>query len=374
MKRLSSPLVLVLVSLLGCSSSSPPPTAAPPVGTGDAGPPGDGGQPSAKSDAQFKQEAVQAIHDTYASDLTDLVKYSKELQAAAPTPAGRGWDATLDATAIAAMRDAWRKCRIAYEHVEGAIAPILPDIDVAIDARYDDFLTTLGGKGDDDLFDGEGVTGMHAVERILFAPLIPARTIDFEKTLVGYKAAAFPSNEAEAASFKNKLLKRLVDDVTVLESEWQPAKIDPGVAWSGLISLMNEQAEKVNKASTGEEESRYAQMTLFDLRNNLDGTRRAYAAFEPWLLARDGKAADDAVLAGFQTLADLYGSYTGDAVPAPPATWSSVKPTDADLATPFGRLFTTVTKAVDPNAQSSVVSGMNAAARIFGFPEFKAGR
>ncbi len=67
----------------------------------------------------------------------------QDLQAAAPTPTGRGWDTTLDATAIANMKLTWIRCRTSYEHIEGALAPIFPDIDISIDARYDDFLVDV---------------------------------------------------------------------------------------------------------------------------------------------------------------------------------------------------------------------------------------
>src|SRR5262249_2229452 len=129
--------------------------------------------------------------------------------------------------------------------MKNAVAPIFPDTDAAIDARYDDFLTALGGAGDRDLFDDQGVTGMHGIERILFSDRIPAKAVDFEKTLPGYVPAAFPSTAAEAAEFKNELAQRMVDDVVALQSAWQPAAIDIGAAFQGLVSLMNEQREKV---------------------------------------------------------------------------------------------------------------------------------
>ena len=46
-----------------------------------------------------------------------------------------------------------------------------------------------------DLFDGQGVTGVHAIERILWADQTRAEVIDFEKPIKGYKAAAFPKNK-----------------------------------------------------------------------------------------------------------------------------------------------------------------------------------
>jgi iron uptake system component EfeO len=324
-----------------------------------------------RSDAQFASDVAGSMHDSLQGDLADLVQAAKDLQTAAPTPAGRGWDATADAAAITAMKAAWRRSRVAYEHIEGALAPIFPDIDVAIDARYDDFLAGLGATGDADLFDDEGVTGMHAVERILYSDQIRPEVIEFESTLPGYRPARFPQTAAEALEMKTKLLQKLIDDTTALKTQWTPAKVDIEAAFDGLVSLMNEQHEKVNKAATGEEESRYADMTLFDLRNNLAGTQKVYVLFQDWLHARSGGMDIDAhITGGMATLSTLYGTYTGDAVPEPPPTWSSDDPTPADQQTPFGKLFVGVEDAVDPNRPGSVVAEMNQAATLLGFQPF----
>src|SRR5262245_1621217 len=109
---------------------------------------------------------------------------------------------STDAAAITAMKDAWKKARVAYELVEGATAPIFPDQDFAMDARYDDYMVEIGPSGDSNLFDKTGATGMHSIERILFAPTIRAEVIDFESGLPGYKAAAWPATDAEAMAFK----------------------------------------------------------------------------------------------------------------------------------------------------------------------------
>ena len=325
----------------------------------------------AKSDAEFAQDVANAMHDSLQGDLADLVQASKDLQAAAPTPSGRGWDATADAAAISAMKAAWRRTRVAYEHIEGALAPIFPDIDVAIDFRYDDFLAGLGQEGDDDLFDDEGVTGMHAIERILYSNQIRDEVVRFESTLPGYQPARFPETAAEAMAMKTKLLQKLIDDTTTLQAQWTPARVDIEAAFDGLVSLMNEQQEKVNKAATGEEESRYADMTLFDLRNNLEGTNKIYVLFSDWLKARSGGAAIDKNISdGMASLQTLYATYTGDSVPEPPPTWSSDNPTPADQQTPFGKLFIGVEDAVDPNRDGSVVSEMNQAATLLGFQPF----
>jgi len=319
------------------------------------------------SDDDYKQQVVTGMHDSIGADLQTLITASQALQDAAPT--GHGWDATTDAAAITAMKTAWKNARVAYEHVEGATAPIFGDEDYTMDARYDDYLAKLGATGDQDLFDDQGATGMHSIERILWANEIPAKVIDFEEDLPGYKAAAWPTNATEADEFKTKLCQRLVDDAKKLHGEWTPANIDIGAAFQGLIGLMNEQKEKVNLAATGEEESRYAQLTLFDLRNNLDGTTKIYDLFRPWVQSKGGEQ-DDMIQTGFGKLNQLYTANSGDALPPVPDTWSSDSPTAADLATPFGVLWSGVHTAVDSAADGSVVFEMNEVAAELGFPEF----
>jgi iron uptake system component EfeO len=326
------------------------------------------------SDADYRAEITTGMHDALALEIADWKKAATDLAGYAPSTAGRGWDATLDAKAISDMKEAWKRMRVAYEHIEGAIAPIFPETDFATDARYDDYLGELQDKGDPNPFDGEGVTGQHAIERILYSDTIPSYVVAFESKLPGYSAARFPANETEATDFKNKLCARLVSDIEGLEQEWKPAKIDLEGAYQGLVSLMDEQAEKVNKAATQEEESRYAQRTLADLHANLDGTVKIYQLFQPWIVikggsgsAGSGKAIDQNITAGFDGLRVAYANTPGDAIPQPPAGWSSIKPTPEDLESPFGKLFQAVRDAVDPRKDGSVVREMNSAGALLGF-------
>ena len=354
MRRLSwvRGMFVVLAAVAGCSSSA-----------------------DDDADAKFRTDVTTGMHDALALEIADWKKAAIDLTGYAPTTSGRGWDATIDAKAIADMKEAWKRMRVAYEHIEGAIAPLFPETDFATDARYDDYLGELKEKGDDNPFDGEGVTGQHAIERILYSNTIPNYVVDFESKLLGYKPARFPSTEAEASDFKNKLCARLVSDIEALEKDWQPAKIDLEGAYQGLVALMNEQAEKVNKAATQEEESRYAQRTLADLHANLDGTVKIYKLFQPWIVSKGGSGASGAsidanITAGFDGLRVAYGNTPGEAIPQPPAGWSSIKPTPQDLESPFGKLFQAVQEAVDPEKAGSVVQEMNNAGKLLGYAGF----
>ena len=352
---------LVLAAMLlaaACSSSetkTPDPTQPPTT--------------PAVSDDQRKTDSVNAVHDTLLADIQDLAKATVDIQAAAPTTTGRGWDATADAAAIKALKDAWVRARTAYERTEGALAPLFPDLDASIDARYDDFLTNLAGQGGDaNLFDGDGVTGMHAIERIIFSDVTPPRVVDFEKTLTGYVPASFPKTEQEATDFKTKLCARLVADTKALLDQWKPAVIDIAVAYDGVTSLVEEQREKVNKASSNEEESRYAQRTMTDLRDNLAGTKKAYAIFQAWIISKPGGTdIDKKITDGIANLDAAYTKVSGEGIPAPPATWSAENPSAADLQTPFGQLYTTVRGGVDPENKDSIVSQLKDAGTLLGF-------
>jgi iron uptake system component EfeO len=322
-----------------------------------------------KTDSDFASEVAVSMRTSITADLANLVQAAKDLQVAAPTHA---WDATADSDAIGKMRAAWRNTRIAYEHVEGATAPLFGDLDLSMDARLDDFLPGVTGEaGDLDLFDDVGVTGMHAIERILYARDIRPEVLTFEHTLPGETDPSYPTTAAEAMEFKNKLCQKLIDDATALHDQWNPAPVDEEAAFDGLVGLMNEQKEKVNLAATGEEESRYANMTLFDLRNNLEGTSKIYAFFQPWIQTKSGGAdADAKIQAKFSELSTLYNRTQDDALPLIPSDWSAVAPTTANLATPFGMIWGTVHADVDPNLDGSVVFEMNKIAVSLGFKPF----
>ncbi len=333
------------------------------------------GGDSAKTDAEFKADVTAGMHDSVGVELANLETAARALQAAAPT---HEWNATTDAAAITAMKTAWRNTRVAYEHVEGATAPLFGSFDNSMDARYDDFLDGnaggAGSGGDPTPFDGTGITGMHALERILFSDSIPANVTAYESTLTGYAPATFPATDADAMTFKTGICQRLIDDAGMLHDQWITADIDIGASYQGLVALMNEQKEKVDKASLGEEESRYSHITLFDLRNNLSGTKAIYELFRSWVAARtDVNDQDSMIESGFTQLEADYDADPGDSLPPVPTTWSSLHPTPTDLATPFGALWQSVHEAVDPATDGSVVFEMNVVAMALGLEQFVEG-
>jgi iron uptake system component EfeO len=319
-----------------------------------------------KTDADYRADVIASIHDSIVDDLDAMIVAALNLQAAAPS---RGWNASKDADAIRDMQEAWKRMRRSWEHVEGAINALLPDVDEEVDGRYEEM---LGERGDQNLFDATGVVGMHAIERILYAQTIKPDVVAFESALDGYKAAAFPATDDEAISFKTVLVQRLIKNATDLRRSWQPNAIDIGTAYQGLMGLMNEQKEKVNLAATGEEESRYANITMFDLRSNLEGTQKAYGLFREWIHSKaTGPNSDSSLRDKFVELESLYmKTTTDDAIPSAPIDWRREQPTDANLATPFGTLWKHVHESVDPHRGGSVVFEMNQIASLLGLPAF----
>ena len=317
-----------------------------------------------KTDAEFRTEVAIAMQASITQDLDDLVQAACNLQAAAPS---RAWNPTTDRAAIRQMIDAWKRTRMAWERVEGAVAPLYPDLNATMDARYEELLSASGG--DRNPFDGYGVVGMHAIERILFAPDIRPEVVAFERKLPGYRTAAYPSTDNEAIAFKFQLVQRLIDDAIELTGCWEPGDFNVGAAYQGLAGLMQEQQEKIDLAASGNEESRYANFTLFDLRNTLTGTEHAYQLFRGWIRTHaSAERADQTILNRFMLLAQAYDNSGGDALPQVPADWSSEHPSPDALGTPFGTLWREIRQSVDPSNHGSVVYEMNRIAVLLGIP------
>ena len=73
-------------------------------------------------------------------------------------------------------------------------------------------------------------------------------------------------------------------------------------------------------------------------------------------------------MTAFARLEEAYAAVQGEAIPAPPATWIAEMPSEADLQSPFGKLYSTVKTATDASLEASVLDEMNDAATLLGFP------
>ena len=84
----------------------------------------------------------QALVDVKAyiqTNMDELMAAAQALQSDAPSPDANGWNAQNDAAQVAKMKADWKRARIAYEHIEGAIAVLFPDIDSKTCSSFFDF-------------------------------------------------------------------------------------------------------------------------------------------------------------------------------------------------------------------------------------------
>jgi iron uptake system component EfeO len=311
----------------------------------------------------FESRATLDVKHYVNEQLAQLATAAEAIEQAAPAADDDGWNAKADSAALDDMRAAWDKARNAYERVEGSIAVLFDGLDVSTDARYDAFVEEAP---DADLFDDEGVVGMHAIERILWAQSHPERVVKFESTLPGYKAAAFPATHDEADAFKNKLCARLSRETRSMRDQFVTVALEPGTAFRGMIGSMREQSEKTTKAASGEDESRYAQRTLDDMRENLAGARAVFEAFRPWIDSSSSATTSRDIVAEFKQVSDAYSAVDGPALPEVPAKFNPDKPTEAELQTPYGQLWKLLNEKTDPEDKDSLISKMGAAADRMG--------
>ncbi len=320
-------------------------------------------------DGDVTTKAIADVKAYIAGELGTLHDASLDLQSAAPAADADGWNATDDGAAVAAMREQWRRARGGYERVEGAIAVIFPDLDASTDERYDGFIAEAA---DDNLFDDEGVTGVHAIERILWSDQIPASVITFEEGLgPKYVEDAFPATQTEAEDFKTKLSARLVADTQTMVDDFGPFALPVETAYRGVLGSMEEQFEKVSLAGTGEDESRYSQHTLADMRFNLEGGRAIFEIFEPVFADKgdDGEALYGDIKAAFDRVEEKLNGLSGDAIPAVPATWNPDAPSADDAATPYGDLYLFLDDETDDDDDASFVSLFLKGAELLEIPE-----
>ena len=319
---------------------------------------------SASPEDQAKAQVTASIK----AELDSLAASVKAIQAAAPVARTEGWTLAQDQAAIETMKSRWKIGRASYERIEGAIAILFSDIDNTFDNRYTKFLDENGA--DNNLFDDQNVTGNHAVERILWSNEIPQAVIAFEFEHDGYVAARFPMNAQEATDFKTRLCQKLIDDTVLMQTQFSTAVVlDNAAAFRGVIGSMGEQREKVKLSATSEEESRYAQHTLGDMRGNLEGAQLTFDAFKAWLVAEKGDALSAQIQARLDVVKAAYLSIGGDAIPPVPVGFDPNLPTTADLATPYGMLFTLLDAESDPDHSGSAVALMNQAADLMKIPQ-----
>ncbi|HEX4351858.1 MAG TPA: hypothetical protein VHZ95_03070, partial [Polyangiales bacterium] len=83
-----------------------------------------------------------------------------------------------------------------------------------------------------------------------------------------------------------------------------------------------------------------------------------------------GQDQDTQIQSGFKTVSDAYADVDGSALPPVPDGFNPDNPTDADLQTPYGKLWKLLQTQTDLNSDSSLVSEMSSAADAMQIPEY----
>jgi iron uptake system component EfeO len=306
--------------------------------------------------------AAKALLVGHAGELHNAVV---SLCATAPLPPVFGWSVTTYPAAVDSMRVEWMAAHQAYQGLEGAVSLLFPALAASLDGRYEQ---ALAAGPDEDLFDGKGFVGLHAVERILWADAPPPTA---ETALAGYKPASFPTASDQPQEFRYDLCARLVMDVETLQQQLGALDLGSPNGYDAALRLVERQVTKMVEAGDGFDESRYSNTTLADMRADVAAARATHEVFVPWLSTKpEGFGVELEAAAGFAQLEAAYDGIPGGGLPAvPPVGWSAVDPSAAAAESPFGQLFVTVSAASDVTLQGSLAGAMGTSATLMGIAE-----
>ncbi len=244
---LAAPTLLLGLALTGCGSSDDSDTAADTP---------DGGSSSAAVDSDLLASRTDAYQAYTVDEAETMLTATKAF-----TDAVRAGD-------VEAAKAAYADSRYHWETIE-PIAGLVSDVDGAVDSRVDDFASV-----DDPAF-----TGWHRLEYIL------------------WKTGAL---DAESKQIATQLDEDLAELPQLIESlEMTPKDVALGAA--GLI-------EEVSEGKLTGEEDRYSHTDLYDLAANVNGSFRAFQAYEPVLVQVD-KPLEQKIEQGFLDAKSLLSDY-----------------------------------------------------------------
>jgi iron uptake system component EfeO len=105
------------------------------------------------------------------------------------------------------------------------------------------------------------------------------------------------------------------------------------------------------------------------MRANLEGGIATVQAFRPWIEAKDGAALLTGIDAGFARIKKAYDDLPGDSIPAVPGGWQTDAPTEEQLSTPYGKLYTLLLNEGNGQKAGTTVKAMLDAADLLGIPQ-----
>ncbi|CAA9291029.1 MAG: Ferrous iron transport periplasmic protein EfeO, contains peptidase-M75 domain and (frequently) cupredoxin-like domain [uncultured Corynebacteriales bacterium] len=179
---------------------------------------------------------------------------------------------------VAEAKKQYAPSRVSWERIE-PIAGLVEEIDVAVDARVDDFAGVDDPKW----------TGWHKLEYLLWK----------KNTTAGGAALA----------------TKLDTDLATLDTRLKTVDITPKAVALGAGALI----EEVSEGKITGEEDRYSRTDLWDFAANVEGSKAAYTVFKPILAAKNptlttaldsGFTAVEGSLKPYQVAGGGYQSYT----------------------------------------------------------------
>ena len=331
-----------------------------------AAPPGDD-DPKGEDDDDGAAAAAAAAKVFIGGELSLVGNSVAALQSFAVDADANGWNVDNNRASVFTMRQQWKNARLGYESVDAVVGLLFPELDVALDRRYEEAIAIAA---DDNVFDDVGFTGLHAVGRVLFVDELAPAVLTFEQsagdafTPSRYSPAAFPADLAESGDFKTKLTQRLLDDSAALTASVEAADVGVDDVMASIAAAVQEQRATVAVSVEGADESRYAQNTMIDLRAQLQGGIGLFDVLDPVFVAKDEGAVSEDIHAGFARLQAAFDAVTGDALPPVPATWDATAPSAEDRATAFGALFVVVDAEADAANPASLAAALTRGALV----------
>ncbi len=296
---------------------------------------------------------------------TMLRRFSESLVTLrARAPRGREWQPSgADADAVKAMRAAWLDAHAAFVGLAGPVGELFPEQIPGLDRRWDVQLTDLGVDPDFMPFDERGVTGLHAIERILWSDQISSAVSSYEMTRLGYRTPRFPGTAEEADAFVASLAGAVAQVGLEVNQQFSRLTPDAALGAAGISRLLANSFLKVDLGYVaGSEDSRYSGTTMLDLRSELAAARAIWNVLRDGL-SRRGAASEklggvDAGLARWTALLDEVKSKD---FPVAPNLWDPGTPSPEHALTPYGMLFVGLRRELNKARPDSLVSALREA-------------
>lgn len=273
---------------------------------------------------------------------THLVALSDALEnLAVHAPRDRAWNAQADPALVERMRTAWKAAHRAAVAVTEPLSELFPQAG-RMDSNWDREIDRV--QRDENPFDDIGVTGLHAIERILWADVVSEMVLTVERRHEGYAMARTPATAKEAADYATQLVGGLHRDAQALAEASSVPGYDLGFAEKAVKLQARALLRMVIVGGEpGRSESRYSDTStdaLVDQLGALAGTWKILRA----ALRRQGVPVGSFQVAdaGLERVHAAVAAIGPGPIPARPEGFNPFHPTQEDRESAFGRLYFSV--------------------------------